>query len=219
MRSALGPILVSIVLVASLGVVHGVYTDRWGPSGKLEQAVGGLSRLPSQLGDWTGEDVPHDAEELARAGIRGGVFRKYTNTRTRETVSFLIVCGRGGPISVHTPDICYAGAGYRQLEKEQVSDVEIADGTKHSFKIARFVKPGAVVPAQLEIFWSWSRDGVVWQAPENPRLVLARSPALYKIYVVREFMPKSRGESVPSCETFLRQALPAIRQSLPSSGS
>lgn len=218
MRSASGPILVCIVLVASLGAVHGIYTDRWGPSGQLEQAVGGLSRVPSQFGEWTGEDVPYDAEELARGGIRGGVFRKYTNSRTRESVSFLIVCGRGGPISVHTPDICYAGAGYRQLEREQVRDLDTADETRHSFKVARFIKPDAMVPAQLEIFWSWSRDGVAWQAPENPRLALARSPALYKMYIVREFMPK-RGESVPSCETFLRQALPVIRLSLPSSGS
>jgi hypothetical protein len=216
MRSALGPILVSIALVASLGVVHGIYTDRWGPSGQLEQAVSALSRVPSQFGDWKGEDVPHDAEELTRAGIRGGVFRKYTNPLTRESVSFLIVCGRGGPISVHTPDICYGGAGYRQLEQEQIRDVESGDGTSHSFKVTRFVKPGAVVPTQLEIFWSWSRDGLNWQAPENPRLALARSRALYKMYVVREFMP-NRGESVPSCESFLRQALPVIRQTLPSS--
>ena len=167
MRSASGPILVCIVLVASLGAVHGIYTDRWGPSGQLEQAVGGLSRVPSQFGEWAGEDVPYDAEELTRAGIRGGVFRKYTNSRTRESVSFLIVCGRGGPISVHTPDICYAGAGYRQLEREQVRDLDIADETRHSFKVARFIKPGAMVPAQLEIFWSWSRDGVAWQAPRT----------------------------------------------------
>ena len=53
---------------------------------------------------------------------------------------------------------------------------------------------------------------------ENPASRLCASPALYKMYVVREFMPKSRAESTPSCETFLRQALPVIRQSLPSSG-
>jgi hypothetical protein len=219
MRSAWGPILVSIVLVASLGAVHGVYTDRWGPSGQLEQALGGLSRVPSRLGDWEGKDEPFDAEELTRAGIRGGVFRRYSSSRSRETVSFLIVCGRGGPISVHTPDICYAGAGYRQLETEQRRDVLSNDGVNHSFMVARFLKPGAVVPTQLEIFWSWSRDGVEWQAPKNPRFALARLPALYKMYVVREFIPKKGGETQSSCESFLREALPTICQTLPNSGS
>lgn len=219
MRSVLGPILVSIVLVASIGVVHGVYTDRWGPSGQLELAVSGLERVPSELAGWTGQDQEHDPEELIRAGISRGIFRKYSNSRTKETVSFLIVCGRGGPISVHTPDICYTGAGYRQLETEVTREVVSGDDSTHSYKVARFVKPGAVVPTQLEIFWSWSRDGVNWQAPDNPRLALARSRALYKMYIIREFMPKSRLESVPTCENFLREALPVIRQTLPSSGS
>lgn len=219
MRWVLGPILVSIVLIASFGVVHGFYTDRWGPSGQLEQALSGLERVPSEINGWTGQDQEHDPEELIRAGIRGGIFRRYSSSRTKESVSFLIVCGRGGPISVHTPDICYTGAGYRQLETEVMREVASGDGSIHTFKVARFVKPGAVVPTQLEIFWSWSRDGVNWQAPENPRLALARSRALYKMYVIREFMPKSRLESVPSCENFIREALPVIRQALPGSGS
>jgi hypothetical protein len=181
MRSASGPILVCLVLVASLGVVHGVYTDRWGPSGQLELAAAGLDRVPSKIGDWTGKDVEHDPEELIRAGIRRGVFRGFTNDSTRESVSTLIVCGRGGPISVHTPDICYAGAGYRQLEKEQRKNVESSDGTTHSFMVARFTKPGALPPTQLEIFWAWSRDGVSWEAPENPRFALARSRARSRI--------------------------------------
>ena len=219
MRAALGPILISVLLVASIGVVHGVYTDRWGASGHLERALTGLPRIPLQMGDWTGEEVPHDAEELSRAGIKGGVFRRYTNSRTRETVSVLVVCGRGGPLSVHTPDICYGGAGYRQLEVEKRKELQIADGTRHSFKVARFIKPGDVIPTQLEIYWTWSRDGDAWQAPENPRFVLARSPALFKMYVLREFFPKSRAESLPSCESFLNETLPVIRQTLPSSGS
>jgi hypothetical protein len=205
-------------LVASLGVVHGVYTDRWGPSGQLEQALAGLPRIPSRIDKWGGEDLPFDLQELSRAGIRGGVFRRYTNQDTREEISFLVVCGRGGPISVHTPDICYAGAGYQQLDKEQRKEVAIGDGSSHTFSVARFAKPG-VVPTQMEIYWTWSRDGIDWRAPENPRLALARAPALYKMYVSREFKPKSREESRPSCETFLRQALPAIRQALPNSGS
>jgi hypothetical protein len=216
MRSASGPILVCVVLVATLGVVHGVYTDRWGASGQLEQALEGLPRVPMKIGDWTGEDVPYEAEALTRAGIRGGVFRRYTNTRTREAVSLLIVCGRGGPVSVHTPDVCYSAAGYHQMAPEQRKEVEAGEAQKCWFYIARFGKPTAVVPQQLEIYWTWSRDGVTWNAPENPRLALARSPALYKLYVVREYAPKTRAETALTSEEFLRQALPVIRQSLSS---
>jgi hypothetical protein len=217
MRTASGPILVCLTLLLTLGAVHGIYTDRWGPSGKLEEALAALPQVPMKFGDWTGEDVPYEADALTRAGIKGGVFRRFTNVRTRESISLLIVCGRGGPISVHTPDICYSAAGYQQLAPELRKEVENGENQKDWFYVARFGKPAAVVPVQLEIYWTWSRDGVTWHAPENPRLSLARAPALYKLYVVREYAPKSRAEAAATSEKFLRQALPAIRQSLSSS--
>lgn len=210
------PIVVALGLVVGLGVVHGVSTDRWGPSGQLEEAVGALARFPAQFGDWVGEDVPHDPAEWASAGIRGTVYRRYRNTRTGESVTLLLVCGRGGPICVHTPDVCYAGAGYRQLADEARKGVEAGDGPKDEFKVARFAKPGAVVPTQLEIYWSWSRDGATWVAPDNPRLTLARLPALYKLYVIREFAPGTRADAADACDSFLRRALPAVRQTLPA---
>ena len=44
--------------------------------------------------------------------IDGYLSRTYTNQGTGATVSLLIVGGKPGPISVHTPDICFSGAGY-----------------------------------------------------------------------------------------------------------
>ena len=208
-----------MVLVAAAGGVHGFLTDRWGPSGQLQQAVAQLERVPMSLADWRGEDVPYEAEMLSRAGIKGGVFRRYTNRRTGDSVSVLMVCGRGGPISVHTPDVCYAGAGYRQLAPEVRKGVKCGDSHQDDLYVARFGKPNTVVPTYLEIYWAWSRDGVSWQAPKNPRLSLARAPALYKLYVVREYAANSSRESTPTIEAFLEDALPIIRQALSSTGS
>src|SRR4029079_19063280 len=146
----------------------------------------------------------------SHAGIRGGVFRRYTNSKTGESISMMIVCGRGGPITVHTPDICYASAGFRQLAPEQRKEVNTGASQSDSFYVARFGNPSAVAPTQMEIYWTWSRDGRSWRAPDNPRFSFARVPALFKIYVVREFAPKSRAEALESCEEFIRQALPVI---------
>jgi hypothetical protein len=200
--------------VAALGVVHGVSTDRWRPSGELEVALAGLGRVPARFGDWAGEDLPSEPETMARAGIKGWVFRRYHNPRTREAVSVLLVCGRGGPISAHTPDVCYAGSGYRQLVDQDLTEVEWGGGGRSAFWTTRFAKPGGVVPTQLEVSWAWSRDGRTWEAPQNPGLVLARAPALYKLYVVRQFVPGTRGESADTCQAFLRRALPDLRQAL-----
>ncbi len=185
------PILVSLSLVGGLGVVHGIFTDRWAPSGQLQAALEGVPRVPMQFGSWKGEELPVDLSDLDRMGIKGCLMRQYRNPDNRETVSLLIVCGRGGPICVHTPDICYVNAGYKQISNEEQRVIESSDGRKAAFIEARFGKPDGVVPTQLEILWAWSRDGIEWQTPENPRLSLARSPALYKLYVVREFIPRA----------------------------
>jgi hypothetical protein len=214
MRVATGPVVAGVVAVVALGVAHGVTTDRWRPSGELEAALARLDRVPTRVGDWVGEDLPEDPVTMARAGIKGWVFRRYHNPRTREAVSVLLVCGRGGPISVHTPDVCYAGTGYRQLTDQRRTEVEWDGGERSPFWALRFAKPGGVVPGQLEVCWAWSRDGRTWEAPENPRLVLARSPALYKLYVVWEFVPGTRGEAADTGRAFLRRALPEFRQAL-----
>lgn len=211
-RSTVGPVLLCLVFVIAVGVVHGVQTDRWRASPRLERALARLPHVPMNVGDWRGEDIPHEARDLVQAGIKGGIFRNFQNPRTRESVSILLVCGRGGPISVHTPDVCYAGAGYRQLTDARLKEVA-GDNRQDTFRVARFGKAG-VVPTQLEIYWAWSRDGQSWEAPDNPRAALARSPALYKLYVVRQFAVGSREENVDSCQEFLRRALPEFSAAL-----
>jgi Protein of unknown function (DUF3485) len=213
---AIGPLLVATAAVVVAGGVHGVQTDRWHSSAQLEQAIARLDHVPLACGDWRGEELPYEADDMARAGIKRCVFRRYRNQRTREVVSLLLVCGRGGPISVHTPDICYTGAGYRQISDALTKIVEWDGGQKGTFRVARFGKP-AVIPTQLEIYWSWSRDGRSWEAPENPRVPLARLPSLYKLYVVREFVAGSREETFDSCQEFLRRALFELGQALASS--
>jgi len=207
------PVLAGALLAGGLGAVHGVYTDRWGPSGQLQEATAKLDRLPPAFGDWISEDAPFEAEDMARAGIHKCVFRRYTNRRTRAAVSVLVVCGRGGPISVHTPDVCYAASGYRQTTDAKARDVVAGDGT-YPFRVARFAKTEGVSQAQLEVFWAWSRDGGGWDAPDNPRVSLARAPALYKFYVVREFLPGTRAEAADVCGAFLARAIPEFRGAL-----
>jgi hypothetical protein len=206
MRTA-APILTGVVLIGALGVAHGLGTDRWGSSGQLERAVASLDRVPPAFGDWSSEDLPLDTETLVRGGIKGSVYRRYRNSRTQEAVTVLLVCGRGGPISVHTPEVCYAGAGYRPTANDSQKEVQADGGGQHTFRASRFAQAGGVSPHQLEVYLAWSRDGRAWEAPQNPRMSLARSPALYKLYVVREFLPSARSESSNPCQAFLRRAL------------
>jgi hypothetical protein len=213
-RFALAPTIASILCVATLGVVHGVYSDRWGPSDRLQQALQMVPRIPTQIANWEGEDLPYEPEDMIRAGIKGSVYRRYKNRRTGELVSCLLVCGRGGPISVHTPDVCYTSAGYQMTSAPQSRVIQSTDGATATFHLSQFGKPRGLVPSQLDIYWAWSRDGALWEAPASARLSLARCPALYKLYVVCEVPPTGQASKLATGERFLKEGLPAVRQSL-----
>src|SRR6478736_5172619 len=138
------PLVVSIALVLAVGVVYGIQTDRWKISNELQEALERLPRTPTQVAEWHGTDVNEfEAEEMNRAGIKGWVYRRYETSR--DVVVVLIVAGRGGPISVHTPDVCYQGAGYRQVS--DIARREITAGSETaSFWESKFEKSNAIVP-------------------------------------------------------------------------
>jgi hypothetical protein len=207
------PALVLIVLVSSVGVAHGWLTGRWGVSADLQRAAAALDRFPKTVGDWvTAEDSPYDAEDMARSGIRGHLGRTYRHPRTGEVVQVLAVCGRGGPISVHTPDVCYVASGYRTVGAIHPMPDPPAGTT---FRAGRFVKPTGVVPQQLDIYWAWSRDGATWAAPDNPRMTFAWAPSLYKLYVVRSSAGSSAGDASDArVREFLTALLPQLKVTL-----
>jgi hypothetical protein len=174
--------LVAFALLVGSGLAHGRLTDRWGTSGALARAIARLDRIPRSVGDWEGRDVAMDRRQIERAQIRGYLARKYRNVRDGREVTVLLVCGRPGPISVHTPDVCYAGAGYEPGSPPVPGAVATGDH-RAGFLKARFRKVDALVPEILDIFWAWNARGV-WEAPANPRIGFAPYQALFKVYVI-----------------------------------
>jgi len=186
MKRILTPAVFLILLVAAAGVAHGIKVDRWGKSGELRTATERLDRMPNVVGDWVGSEVQVDPKEMMVAGVDRAAFRTYFNPRLGTRISVLLECGRGGPISVHTPEVCYAGAGFR-LDGQQ--DRLTSGNEESAFWSASFSKIDSALPQQLLVLWAWSRDGKHWSAPENARKDFARFPAVYKLYIVREVTP------------------------------
>src|SRR5437764_15264638 len=106
------PILSAIPLLLAFGAVEGVWSERWHKSGALEQAAARLDQLPLNVGDWQGRDQELDARVQTLAELSGYRSRQYVHRTTGATLSVLLVCGRPGPVAVHSPEVCYAGAGY-----------------------------------------------------------------------------------------------------------
>jgi hypothetical protein len=207
-------IVFAAVLVA--GVVPGLWTGRWEPTTDLEAAAARMAQVPLVVGDWEGQDLPINSREVAAAQATGILRRQYVHRQTRAVVTLALVCGRPGPVSVHTPDVCYRGSGFEEQGREFRTEPLGASGDK--FIVRRFVKSTVAVPEHLRVFYGWSAGGA-WEAPENPRLTFARQPVLYKLYAIRQLaQPNESAADDPALE-FLVALLPALRPALfPAAG-
>lgn len=221
MRRSLPYLAASLIVVAS-GLVQGLWTDRFVQSRELSDAITRISLVPMNFGDWSGKPIDVDQRQLDAAGIVGSAMRHYENRRDKRTVDILLVCGRPGPISVHTPDICYSGAGYVLMEDQLKTSVTYGNPQKTAQTWrGDFLKERSVVPSGLRILWSWN-DGGGWKVSENPRRDFASCRALYKLYVVRQ----TNGSTLEPVEGdpgigFLKELLPELERTLtpPTPGS
>jgi hypothetical protein len=205
----------AILLVLASGLVSGLRAGRWNPSADgASAAAARLRHVPESLDGWSVQAAELDRRQVEAAEISGYLMRHYRHPRTGAVVSVLLVCGRPGPISVHTPDVCYSGSGYEMTGPPQVVDVPSSGGTAGArFRRADMRGPGAADPKHLRIFWAWNAgDG--WKTPDRPRLAYAMAPMLYKLYVIRETVPSDRGGGDELSSALLHQLLPVLDRAL-----
>jgi hypothetical protein len=200
------PLVAAFGLVALSGLLHGLGTARWHPAHELEEALTRLERVPRDLAGWKGEDLADDAEKYTRTGARGYVVRRYT--QGDRAVTMILMYGPAGPLSVHTPQDCYPGAGYQVGTVGPLTIPSDDPDRPASFWTARIDKPGAVAEGALRLYWSWNA-GTGWQAPASARWTFRGCKYLYKLYVIRELAEDEAPATDPAQE-FLRQLVPTL---------
>jgi exosortase len=207
------PFVVAICVVVLSGIVHGRWVNRWRISRDIELAVAKLDRLPMDFGDWRGRPQTVDRRALTAASLDGLVTRHYENHRTGRTTSLVLVCGRPGPVSVHTPEICYPGAGFEMAQSQPARFSVSPGGRAAEFLKADFERQESFSPERVRVYWSWNATGT-WSVPENPRLTFASRPLLYKLYLATRITEVFE-QSADNTETeFLRQFLPELERTL-----
>jgi hypothetical protein len=189
------------------GIVHGYWTDRWAPPVEVGQAAERLDAIPLHLGEWEGE-VEEVRPGDAGAGVAGCIRRRYIHRQTGATISLFLVCGRPGPVSIHTPDVCYGASGFLvsthgRYEPPSGDSMWKADATRTS----------ATEETRLRLYWGWS-DGSAWRAADDPRVQFARRPVLHKLYVVRELTGGNEPSGAEPCEEFLQTLTPVLQRVL-----
>lgn len=215
LRTAL--IVGALVILVAAGVVEGVRSNRWGVSEDQTAAAAKLARVPREFGPWVGTESPIEQRILDRAEAVGSVSRVYRNKTTGATVSVLLLCGPAGPIGAHTPDICYAGLGYKMIGGELSKTVKLPDGSAQGYWSGRFEKPGG---GGLVVSWAWATDGN-WVASTAPRRDFIGHAVLYKLYVSRGLTAAERDREPATTDPtheFLTDFLPDVKKALAADG-
>lgn len=214
------PVVIALGAILISGFSHALLTNRWGASEELRLASERLGRVPTTVGDWVGEAEEMDPAEFAMADIEAYRKLRFVNKVTRAEVQFLLVCGRPGPVSVHTPNICYLGAGFKMVDTQRETFEPLGDGQPFQVQSGLFLKEEANVPEIQRAIWTFSVNGD-WKVPDNPRVTFARDAALYKLYVARPLAKKDEPLKTDPAVDLLRQMIPQLQKVLfePSPGS
>jgi len=202
--------VITVLVLVIAGVWNGLLSDRWGDSTDLTAAVKRLEQVRPALGEWVGRPAPIDTRALQLTEVSSYLSRSYLHRGTGEVVNILILCGRPGPVSVHTPDVCYLGAGYKMGPRAVETWTDVVPGIQAEFWSARFSKPRDPIP--LHISWAWS-DGGEWHAPQFPRLAFINSRVLYKLYVIRPIR-SGTATTDEGLRAFLKELLPELQRSI-----
>jgi hypothetical protein len=204
-------VVLAAALIVGGGVLHGMLSDRWGNPEELLQTARRVHDIKAEFGDWTSREHKLDAAQLKVGEIVDHISREYVNRSTGERLSVLVICGRPGAVSVHTPDICYQGLGY-VMGHRQPFVLPYSQSTRPAeFWAAPFVKHPD--PEPLHICWAWS-SGQVWIAPDHPRLFFYREKALYKLYVIRRAKELNGPVVDDVTQAFLREFIPEVKRAL-----
>jgi hypothetical protein len=211
----------AILLVLSYGVVEGLWTDRWFPNKELQEAQEKFARIPKTFGTWVSEDKEVPERQLRQGEIHASLFRLYIDTESGTRLSVMLLAGRPGPISVHSPEVCLGGRGFALVRPAARNDVPMSDA-RCTYWHGEFKLEHPVNPEDVEMYWSWN-PGTGWQAANRPRMEFARNRYLYKLYVSRA-LPLSgtrgneTGKDTPEDKgpipAFLQQFLPEVESIL-----
>jgi hypothetical protein len=216
MKKIILGMLLTIVLTIASGILQGSLCNRWGASELQRQAGAKLESFPEKVAVWEMKKADKlDKTAIDQLEPYGYIQRVYVNRNNGAVVNVTVLLGASGPMSVHTPEVCFAGRDHEQLGERQKIDIPGKEGKDSLWRTA-FRLNG--VDAQLQnTYYAWSSSGQHWVAVENPRFSFATEPLLYKIQLANMVSAESSKKTVSTDDPaiqFLSVFLPALRNHL-----
>jgi EpsI family protein len=89
-----------------------------------------LERLPLQIGDWMGREVPLDEAIVRATDTDAYINRSYSRNNASQYISLYIASGvKARDLMPHRPEVCYTGAGWTLIDKRSM-ELSLSDGKK-----------------------------------------------------------------------------------------
>ncbi|MEX2317715.1 MAG: exosortase-associated EpsI family protein [Pirellulales bacterium] len=210
-------VILGVVVIVGLTVVQSLMSDRFVETNvTAEQRAKLLEQVPENFGEWTGQNLEVDATTRDTAGAVGCINRAYVNRRTNEVVGLWLIVGHARDISVHTPDVCFAGSGFSMRSPTSSLYPFEYPGKRQNadFWTNTFVKEDFSGRELTRVFWAWynPKQGapVEWRAETNPRWKFGNSRALFKMYFTSAMRDLSETTEDSAAAKFGREFLPII---------
>ena len=87
-----------------------------------------LERLPLQIGDWMGREVPLDEAIVRATDTDAHINRSYSRNNASQYISLYIAAGvKARDLMPHRPEVCYTGAGWTLIDKRSM-ELPLSDG-------------------------------------------------------------------------------------------
>jgi hypothetical protein len=216
------PFVVGLGLLLGSELLHGHWTNRWRLSNEPQASCAKLPRQdePMIVGDWKGHPSPPLQDQDIIIGEIAGYFHQVFVHPRGYAVQVLVVCGRPGPIAVHTPEVCLGGEGFIQEDAKQRHSVRLAPPDQPvEFWVGQFYRYDGGLRRDQRQYWTYSTDGLSWTADDNPRFHFARCPALYKIYIMRQLSRKDEKLEEDPTIDFIKLFMPEMQKRLSATPS
>lgn len=141
--SVVAAAITASILILACGLAYRALAARLSAVGTASPiASEALRRLPMQIGDWTGQDVPLDETIVRKTGTDGHMNRRYSRHNGLENVGLYIAYGvTARALAGHRPENCYKGAGWTLIDRQSM-EVSLADGSTLPCSVFSFSRGG-----------------------------------------------------------------------------
>jgi hypothetical protein len=192
------------------GAIQGHMSRRWGRSQEFQVLADRLQELPQDVGPWRMKaSLPLSPAAEAVLECAGYMCRQYENQKTGELVTVALLLGPAGPISVHTPDVCYTSQDYSILESPTRTQFDAGNGSQDELW-STSLQSMNLTASSLRVYYGWSTGGP-WSAPDDARFAFAGQSHLYKIQVAGPLPSPGDEKASDQGRIFLKEFLPAVR--------